>query len=161
MVRSMRRHRRTAGIRNQEVSVFDRFRLRPLLVLLAVMLVTALVVAGCGDDDDDDGGEATTTEQTTEAAGPTVLEIPMADSGLAFAVTEATAPAGEITLRSVNPQGVEHNIALDAPEPVVGDTVADGGVSEITVTLEPGTYEYYCAVPGHQEGGMVGTLTVE
>jgi uncharacterized cupredoxin-like copper-binding protein len=171
MVRSMRRRRRrTAGITNQEVSVFDRFRLRPLLVLLAVMLVTALVVAGCGDDDDDDdGGGATTTEQTTEtsggatteAAGPTVLEIPVADSGLAFAVTEMTAPAGEVTLRSVNPQGVEHNIAVDAPDPVIGDTVADGGVSEITVTLEPGTYEYYCAVPGHREGGMVGTLTVE
>lgn len=157
-----RRTRRTAGITNQEVSVFDRFRLRPLLVLLAVMLVTALVVAGCGDDDDDDdGGGATTTEQTTEAAGPTVLEIPVADSGLAFALTEMTAPAGEVTLRSVNPQGVEHNIAVDAPDPVIGDTVTDGGVSEITVTLEPGTYEYYCAVPGHREGGMVGTLTVE
>jgi plastocyanin len=172
MVRSMcRRLRWTAGITNQEVSVFDRSRLRPLLVLLAVMLVTALVVAGCGGDDDDDDGGATTTEQvttaastggaTTEAAGPTVLDIPVADSGFAFAVTEITAPAGEITLRTVNPQSVEHNIALDAPVPTVGDTVSDGGVSEITVTLEPGTYEYYCAVPGHRQAGMVGTLTVE
>jgi uncharacterized cupredoxin-like copper-binding protein len=170
MVRSMRRRPgRTAGVTDQEVSVFERFRLRPLLVVLALVLVTGLFVAGCGDDDDDGGGEATTTEQTTteaggattEAAGPTVVEIPVADSGLAFAVTEMTVPAGEVTLRSVNPQGVDHNIAIDNPDPVIGDTVSNGGVSEITVTLEPGTYEYYCAVPGHRQAGMVGTLTVE
>ena len=26
---------------------------------------------------------------------------------------------------------------------------------------DPGTYEYYCNVPGHKQAGMVGTLTVE
>jgi uncharacterized cupredoxin-like copper-binding protein len=25
---------------------------------------------------------------------------------------------------------------------------------------EPGTYEFYCAVPGHKEAGMIGTLIV-
>lgn len=25
---------------------------------------------------------------------------------------------------------------------------------------EPGTYEFYCAVPGHREAGMVGTVIV-
>jgi uncharacterized cupredoxin-like copper-binding protein len=56
---------------------------------------------------------------------------------------------------------VPHNISIDAPDPVEGEVVTDGGVSEITVELEPGTYEFYCSVPGHREAGMVGTLTVE
>ena len=26
---------------------------------------------------------------------------------------------------------------------------------------EPGTYSYYCTVPGHREAGMMGTLTIQ
>lgn len=159
--------------------MLNRTTLR-MLALLALIVLSVGLIAGCGDDDDD--AESTPTEQaatdeaTTEDAAPpadttatdeapaaaaTVVEIPTADSGLAFAVTEMTAPAGEITLRSVNGQAVPHNIVIDAPDPVEGEVVQDGGISEITVTLEAGTYEYYCSVPGHREAGMVGTLTVE
>ena len=45
-----------------------------------------------------------------------------------------------------------------------GFPYAGGGAGE-TMTVEftaeePGTYEFWCAVPGHKEAGMVGTLTV-
>jgi len=150
--------------------VSTRVGLKPLLMILMLVLSLGLLVAGCGDDDDGDSGSGeTTTEAPADAgatdadtdadAGATVIDIPAAETGLAFAVTEVTAPAGEITLRSVNDQSVPHNIAY---EDTLGEVVTDGGVSEITVTItEPGTYEYYCSVPGHREAGMVGTLTVE
>jgi uncharacterized cupredoxin-like copper-binding protein len=153
---------------------------RGALVRAATLLVAVIAVFGlvaCGDDDDEATTtteattaiqtqattEATPTGATTEAEEPeaTVVEIPVADAGLVYAVTEATAPAGTVTLRSVNPQVVPHNIAIENPDPVEGEVVTDGGVSEITVELEPGTYEFYCSVPGHREAGMVGTLTVE
>lgn len=145
------------------------------LRMLALVLVAAIAVTGvaaCGGDDDDDAAEATTemtapADETTAEddagvpEGATVVDIPVADTGMAYAVTEVTAEAGSITLTSANPQAVPHNIAIDAPDPVEGEVVTDGGVSEITVELEPGTYEFYCSVPGHREAGMVGTLTVE
>ena len=102
-----------------------------------------------------DAADAVTGEATT-------LEVPVAAEGLVYDVTELTASAGEITLTSVNDQAVPHNIAIEGPDgDVIGEIVQDGGVSEITVELPAGTYEYYCSVPGHREAGMVGTLTVE
>lgn len=143
-----------------------------LVALLTAALLAVGLVAGCGDDDEADApappAATTTAPPTTEAPAttapsePTVLEIPAAaDNSLAFEASEVTAPAGEITLRMPNPAALPHNIAVDEPEAVEGEVVQTDGVSEITVTFPPGTYEYYCAVPGHREGGMVGTLTVE
>jgi plastocyanin len=128
--------------------------------LLGVALVAlALAVAGCGGDDDE---EEEAAPPPPPAAGGTRLENP-ADAGgeLAFQKDELTAPTGEITLVMENPSSVEHNIAvkgddIDEKGPVVGQ----GETSEVTVTLEPGEYEFYCSVPGHEAAGMEGTLTV-
>ena len=38
----------------------------------------------------------------------------------------------------------------------------DGGrKADLVPTLEPGTYTFYCTVPGHREAGMAGTPTVK
>ena len=31
---------------------------------------------------------------------------------------------------------------------------------QVTFTAAPGTYRFYCAIPGHTALGMAGTLTV-
>ena len=36
-----------------------------------------------------------------------------------------------------------------------------GGKASVTADLEAGTYEFYCPVGNHKDGGMEGTLTVE
>ncbi len=149
------------------------------LILLLIAVFSIGLLAACGGDDDDGSGEtpteATTASTTptapppaTDTAGeepapaePTVVEIPADEAGLAYQVTEATAPAGEVTLRMPNPSGLDHNIAVDMPTAAEGEVVGNGGVSEITVNFPAGEYEYYCSVPGHRAAGMTGTLTVE
>jgi plastocyanin len=137
---------------------------RILLLMTALALVVA--VAACGGDDDDEAAEETTTEETTTegggGGGGTTLAL-AADPGgaLAFDQTELTAAAGEVTIELTNDSGLPHNVEVEGNGvEEVSETITEGTTS-LTLTLEPGEYEFYCAVPGHREGGMEGTLTVE
>jgi plastocyanin len=81
---------------------------------------------------------------------------------LAFSASKATAPAGKLTFVMKNLASIQHDIAIkgggaSGKGPVVGK----GGTSRFTATLKPGKYEFYCSVPGHEAGGMKGTLTVK
>jgi plastocyanin len=153
----------------REERVPNRSGLRGLALVMLLVLSLGLLVAGCGDDDDEADATdtvaqtATTGEATAEDGEVTqAFDVPVAQTGLAYAITEITASPGTITLRSANGQAIPHNIAIDEPEQQIGEIVQDGGVSEITLTItEPGEYEFYCSVPGHREAGMVGTLIIE
>jgi plastocyanin len=138
---------------------------RRILMLMLAVVALSLAVAACGGDDDDEAGEPAaeeTTEETTEGGGGTTLEL-AADPGgaLAFDQTELTAPAGELTIHLTNDAQIPHNVEVEGNGvEEVSDTVT-GADTSLTLTLEPGEYVFYCAVPGHREGGMEGTLTVE
>ena len=89
------------------------------------------------------------------------LEIE-ATAQLAYVTDKAQAKPGQLTIKSPNPSGTPHNIALEGNGvDEVGEVVTDGGVSEITADVKAGEYAFYCSVEGHREGGMEGTLTVE
>jgi plastocyanin len=104
---------------------------------------------------------AAKAEGTAEAVDGT-LDIPVAASGLAYRFADATAPAGQITIRSENPQSTQHDIAIEGNGVSdKGEIVTSGGVSQFSTDLRPGEYTFFCSVPGHREGGMEGTLTVK
>lgn len=85
---------------------------------------------------------------------------------LAYVTNQASATAGPVTITMANNSGVEHNLAMQsgtgASGPVLGATkiVPKGSVSA-SFNLKPGTYIYFCQVPGHRQAGMEGTLTVK
>jgi plastocyanin len=90
------------------------------------------------------------------------LAIPVAAAGLAYQFADATANAGTVKIESKNDQPVDHDIAIEGNGVNdKGEIVQNGGTSEFTADLKPGTYTFYCTVPGHREGGMEGKLTVK
>jgi plastocyanin len=97
---------------------------------------------------------------TAKANAQNVVDIPTDPTGqLAYKFKSATAKAGKVTVESKNDASVPHNIALQGGPS--GPVVQGGEVSKITASLKPGSYTFYCAVPGHEQAGMKGTLTVK
>jgi uncharacterized cupredoxin-like copper-binding protein len=106
------------------------------------------------------GGGGGGPSGTAKADAKNVVQIPTDASGqLAFQFKSAEAKAGKVTIESKNDASVPHNIALKGgPE---GDIVQGGKVSRITANLKPGKQTFYCSVPGHEQAGMKGTLTIK
>jgi len=137
---------------------------------LLALALASLVLVACGDDDNgtttETGGEATNgaaTQGGGEGGGSTI-QIDAASSGLAFSTDLLTAEAGEATLEFTNPQPIGHDADIeDSSGKVIADTdvITEGSDSATIKDLKPGKYVFFCSVPGHREGGMEGTLTVE
>jgi plastocyanin len=74
-----------------------------------------------------------------------------------------TAKAGKVTVDFTNDSAIAHNVTLvnSANKNLGATPTFDGGTKSFSATLKPGTYTYYCSVPGHREAGMQGTLTVK
>jgi plastocyanin len=82
---------------------------------------------------------------------------------LKYNATTLTAKAGKVSIDFTNMSSLGHNLTVaSASGAVVGATPTFQGASKtLTLNLKPGTYKFYCSVPGHREAGMEGTLTVQ
>lgn len=144
-----------------------------------VLAIAALALVACGSSSDSSsstteasGGESQAEqgggapEESSSAGGGSgsTLEFEADPNGeLAYTSTSETAKAGTVTVAFKNPQSLTHDVAIeDSSGKEVGATklIADGS-DTTSVDLKPGTYTYFCTVPGHREAGMEGTLTVK
>jgi plastocyanin len=80
---------------------------------------------------------------------------------LSYNTKQLAAKAGPVTITMANMSPVEHNVTIARGSTVLGATPTfQGGSRSLTLKLKPGTYTFYCSVPGHRQAGMEGTLTV-
>ena len=103
-------------------------------------------------------------EQKGESGKPTALAIQADPNGeLKFDKTTLTANSGQVTITMTNPSPVGHNIALRGNGvDEKGDVVQGNKKSTVEAAVEAGqSYEFYCSVVGHEQGGMKGTLNVK
>jgi plastocyanin len=97
----------------------------------------------------------------TGGAGGSAGALQLTATGFKFDKTKLEAKAGKVTITLKNSSPLEHNVAIRGNGvDVVGPIVKKGGTSTVTATLAAGAYEFYCSVPGHEQAGMKGVLTV-
>jgi uncharacterized cupredoxin-like copper-binding protein len=150
---------------------------RSLVTLAAVLLVA---VAGCGGSGNDSsknagsntsGATATPTETPSATAtaasgggggGATLQLSAPADGSLKFDKPALDAKAGNVTIDFDNQSAdVPHGIAIKGNGVNEISQTVTGSKTSVSADLKPGTYTFYCPVPGHEQAGMKGTLTVK
>jgi plastocyanin len=82
---------------------------------------------------------------------------------LKFTATALTAASSKVSIDFTNKSPIDHNVTIsNSANHVVGATPTFSGATKtLTLNLPPGTYTFYCSVPGHEQAGMKGTLVVK
>ena len=153
------------------------------MIAVVVLLVGGSLAVGAGlsmqtaEHHHDAGGDEALFVQT-----PTrTVDVTIAD--LAYSPASINAPRnGLLAVRLKNNGKLDHDFTIakidvdqafhrDGPPPAghehmdtfaVHAAVAAGQQGELRLHLHaPGTYTFFCTVPGHREAGMTGTLIVE
>jgi plastocyanin len=113
----------------------------------------AAAVVGCG------GSSATPTPSPEPTPETTALVVEASE--FKYAPPELTIPSsGSTIIELVNVGTVEHDLTIDALEFQVAVKIGETATGTLT-DVAPGTYEFYCTIPGHKAAGMVGSLVVE
>ena len=81
---------------------------------------------------------------------------------LAFNTKTLATNSSKVTIDFTNKSPLPHNVTIaNSAGKVLGATPTfSGGSRVLSLNLPPGTYTFYCSVPGHEQAGMKGTLTV-
>lgn len=117
-------------------------------------LVLPVVLAACG------GGGSSEPTETVPTGALVVTAVP----SLRFDAEQyGPVKAGEVTFGYVNEDSVRHTLILAKDDTKVANFKLEikqkGNVDSGAVTLEAGTYQLICDVPGH--ANMKATLVVE
>ncbi len=91
------------------------------------------------------------------AAAPKTINVSTSKAAMfKFKGMPATLAAGTYVFAYTNNSGIDHNLKVGT----VSTPIVNKGTKTIKVTLKKGTVKYICAVPGHAQAGMKGTITV-
>jgi plastocyanin len=157
----------------------DLMRCKALFSIPA-LAATLLALAGCGSSSNSSSSSpspAAEAPTTSSASTSTPAPAPASESGgaekvslqansegqLEYDTKSLSAKAGKVSVDFTNSSSLPHNVTIESSsgENVGATPTFTGGSKSVSVNLKPGTYKFFCSVPGHRQAGMEGTLTVK
>jgi plastocyanin len=144
------------------------------IAVLAVLASTALVACGGGGGDETTntgaaGGAATTSGGGGGGGGgggaSSTVKLAADPSQIAYDTSSLSAKAGNVTIDFDNPNSsLGHDVCVQDPsgsEVGCSDVITGSSTTLDLKDLKPGSYTFFCSVPGHEAAGMKGTLAVQ
>jgi uncharacterized cupredoxin-like copper-binding protein len=159
-------------VRHPSADHASRWRISTLP--LVALGLGAILVGGCGSSKSTSSSASTAAPETTTPAttpstaapsgGASALSISADPQGeLKYSTTSLSAKSGSVAIAFKNDAPLSHNLTVESPSgSTEGATPTfQGGSKVLTLNLKPGTYKFFCTVPGHRQAGMEGTLVVK
>jgi plastocyanin len=114
------------------------------------------------------GSDSSSTDTSRSEAkggtGGTKVALSADPSGaLKYNKTQLNANAGNVGVAFTNASSTPHDVTITGEgDEKLGATkeVTDGHAALALKDVKAGEYTFFCSVPGHEEAGMKGTLTV-
>lgn len=134
-------------------------------IVTAAALV--LLLGACSSTSADSGA---TTPYAANGAGapaspsvaPVGTSVGVVETEFSITLDKTSFTPGDYTFAIQNQGSFPHNLIIEGPG--VGSkaspTLGNGQSGSLTVTLQKGSYELWCSVPGHKDKGMDITITV-
>jgi plastocyanin len=124
-------------------------------ILKGTIAVTALAVGitACG-------GSGSGSSSYKEPKGPPVKTLNVESGNVFFKPTTLTSPPGIVKITLKNIESGSHDLQIHEVPGFSIEVSGEGSTVSSKVELKKGKYSYYCSIPGHEEAGMKGTLTV-
>jgi uncharacterized cupredoxin-like copper-binding protein len=130
---------------------------RSLTVALAVG-ATSLVLAACGSSS---SSSSSTSAPAGGSGGSSGTTVPVGLKDFSITMPKMAMSAGTYTFVVTNSGPSAHNLTITGPGLTNTATPTfPSGTKKLTVTLENGTYDFFCSVPGHKAAGMNVNVTV-
>ena len=142
---------------------------RPLIgvtVVLVVATITALLASTKKEHPREEAAakaKETKAEAPAQApsAGAKTVKVSEKEFSIALAGGTDLSP-GRYTFAVQNTGKIEHDLAIegDGIKETKTPLIAAGQGKDLTADLKPGTYTFFCSVPGHEQAGMKLKVTV-
>ncbi len=132
---------------------------RSKLVLAAAAAVLAVGV-GCSDGESGGSNDAASGVVEEVESAVETPDVELSATEFDFAPDPARAVAGNVAVALVNDGAIPHTLVVEGVGGLKLSVTRRGDRDSGKVQLAPGTYTFYCDIPGHRAAGMESTLVV-
>ena len=127
-----------------------------------ILIAAAVTLAGCSGESRNPATTAVPSTSAGTAAAAPGTAMTVTESEFTITVPSKTLSAGTYTFKVTNNGKFAHSLTVDGAgvQDKATPTLAPGSTGDLTVSLQKGSYEFYCSVDGHKEMGMDVTVQV-
>jgi plastocyanin len=127
-----------------------------------ILLAAAVTLASCSSGSSNPATTAVPSTSAGTAGAAPGKATAVTESEFTITLPSKTLSAGTYTFKVTNKGKFAHNLTVDGAgvQDKATPTLAPGSTGDLTVTLQKGSYEFYCSVDSHKDMGMDLTVQV-